>query len=76
MVMTEVKRTHINVAEVPRMIVRLRQLESVLESMVSDCPYCGGGGSYVEHDDVTGSDLWRDCGRCRPAREALETSHD
>lgn len=68
--------TRINVGEVPRMVIRLRQLESLLQGMVADCPICHGNGSYTVHDEVTGSDLWTDCYHCRQAREALETSHD
>lgn len=55
----------------PVLLDEIERLRAALEQVVGDCDRCGGTGSHLVHDLITGADLWEDCGLCSLARAAL-----
>ena len=47
----------------------IERLRGALHHYVRECD-CNGG-TFYEHDHITGKDLVKDCPKCEPARAAL-----
>jgi hypothetical protein len=51
----------------------VERLRAALEKAILNCDGCNGTGARIEHDDITGADLWELCPHCAEARAALNT---
>jgi len=50
----------------------VERLRAALEKAILNCDSCNGTGARIEHDDITGADLWELCPHCAEARRALD----
>jgi hypothetical protein len=56
---------------VKRLTAEVERLTAALEKAILNCDGCNGTGARIEHDDITGADLWELCPHCAEARAAL-----
>lgn len=49
----------------------LEECERAFQRIVDNCDKCGGTGNYIEHDGVSGKDLFYECAWCSDYRDTL-----